>query len=86
MNAQERMENMCELKYRLILCNFLTRYSAYQVIDYYDHFAEVSPTQPSFFPEFQGGSYNPWSGPEGGCPADIGADFANLYVILMRST
>jgi len=40
---------------------------------------EVSPTQPSFFPEFQGGSYNPWGGPEGGCPADIGADFANLF-------
>jgi hypothetical protein len=56
----------------------LTLSSAYQVIDYYDHFVEVSPTQPSFFPEFQGGSYNPWGGPEGGCPADIGADFANM--------
>ncbi|CAN9151065.1 unnamed protein product [Alternaria alternata] len=54
-------------------------YVAYQVIDYYDHFVEVSPTQPSFFPEFQGGSYNPWGGPEGGCPGDIGADFANLF-------
>jgi beta-galactosidase GanA len=70
-------------------------YVAYQVINYYDHFVETSPTQPSFFPEFQGGSYNPWggkyelpelfihlltfiSGPEGGCPADIGADFANM--------
>jgi hypothetical protein len=30
-------------------------------------------------PEFQGGSYNPWGGPEGGCPSDIGADFANLF-------
>ena len=30
-------------------------------------------------PEFQGGSYNPWGGPEGGCPNDIGADFANLF-------
>jgi Beta-galactosidase, domain 2/Glycosyl hydrolases family 35 len=29
-------------------------------------------------PEFQGGSYNPWGGPQGGCPADIGVDFANL--------
>jgi beta-galactosidase GanA len=54
------------------------KYVPYQVINYYDHFQEVSPTQPSFFPEFQGGSYNPWGGPEGGCPADIGADFANL--------
>lgn len=40
---------------------------------------QFSPTQPSFFPEFQGGSYNPWGGPEGGCPGDIGADFANLF-------
>lgn len=54
------------------------KYVAYQVINYYDHFAETSPTQPSFFPEFQGGSYNPWGGPMGGCPGDIGADFANL--------
>jgi hypothetical protein len=30
-------------------------------------------------PEFQGGSYNPWGGPQGGCPSDIGADFANLF-------
>ena len=36
-------------------------------------------TQPNFMPEFQGGSYNPWGGPEGGCPGDIGADFANLF-------
>ncbi|KAF2708494.1 glycoside hydrolase family 35 protein [Pleomassaria siparia CBS 279.74] len=55
------------------------KYVPYQVINYYDHFVETSPTQPSFFPEFQGGSYNPWGGPEGGCPGDIGADFANLF-------
>lgn len=30
-------------------------------------------------PEFQGGSYNPWGGPEGGCPGDIGPDFANMF-------
>jgi len=30
-------------------------------------------------PEFQGGSFNPWGGPRGGCPNDIGADFANLF-------
>lgn len=34
---------------------------------------------PAFMPEFQGGSYNPWGGPEGGCPGDIGDDFANLF-------
>lgn len=30
-------------------------------------------------PEFQGGSYNPWGGPQGGCPDDLGPDFANLF-------
>ncbi|KAK7914118.1 hypothetical protein PG985_011821 [Apiospora marii] len=34
---------------------------------------------PNFMPEFQGGSYNPWGGPRGGCPEDIGVDFANLF-------
>ncbi|KAI1327087.1 beta-galactosidase B [Xylariaceae sp. FL0255] len=47
-------------------------YVAYQTVDYYN-------TQPNFMPEFQGGSYNPWAGPQGGCPNDIGADFANLF-------
>lgn len=54
-------------------------YVAYQVVNYVDYFASFSPTQPNFMPEFQGGSYNPWAGPEGGCPADIGVDFANLF-------
>lgn len=30
-------------------------------------------------PEFQGGSYNPWAGPEGGCPQDTSSEFANLF-------
>lgn len=30
-------------------------------------------------PEFQGGSYNPWGGPEGGCADNTGAEFANLF-------
>lgn len=34
---------------------------------------------PSFLAEFQGGSFNPWGGPVGGCPGDIGPDFANLF-------
>ncbi|KAH9892198.1 beta-galactosidase B [Xylariomycetidae sp. FL2044] len=54
-------------------------YVAYQVVNYYDYFTVQSPTQPNFMPEFQGGSYNPWGGPEGGCPGDIGADFANMF-------
>ncbi|KAJ5712093.1 hypothetical protein N7488_006249 [Penicillium malachiteum] len=54
-------------------------YVAYQVVDYIDYFSEYSPTLPGFMPEFQGGSYNPWGGPEGGCPEDTGADFANLF-------
>ncbi|KAK7984309.1 putative PMA1-H+-transporting P-type ATPase [Apiospora arundinis] len=54
-------------------------YVAYQTINYYDYFTVQSPTQPNFMPEFQGGSYNPWGGPRGGCPADVGVDFANLF-------
>ncbi|KAI0170069.1 putative beta-galactosidase B [Pestalotiopsis sp. NC0098] len=54
-------------------------YVAFQTAEYYDYFTVQSPTQPNFMPEFQGGSYNPWGGPQGGCPGDIGADFANLF-------
>ncbi|KAK6065263.1 beta-galactosidase b [Seiridium cupressi] len=54
-------------------------YVAYQTANYYDYFTVQSPTQPNFMPEFQGGSYNPWGGPQGGCPGDIGPDFANLF-------
>ncbi|KAH6645415.1 putative beta-galactosidase B [Truncatella angustata] len=54
-------------------------YVSYQTQNYYDYFTVQSPTQPNFMPEFQGGSYNPWGGPQGGCPGDIGADFANLF-------
>ncbi|KAI1502465.1 beta-galactosidase B [Biscogniauxia marginata] len=42
-------------------------------------YVAYSPTQPNFMPEFQGGSYNPWGGPQGGCAGDIGADFANMF-------
>jgi hypothetical protein len=49
------------------------------VVDYYDYFQETQPTMPSFMPEFQGGSYNPWGGPEGGCPDNTGPDFANVF-------
>jgi beta-galactosidase len=48
-------------------------------VDYYDYFQESQPTMPGFMPEFQGGSYNPWGGPEGGCAENTGADFANLF-------
>ena len=54
-------------------------YVAYQVAEYYTYFTKQSSTQPNFMPEYQGGSYNPWGGPEGGCPGDIGADFANMF-------
>lgn len=54
-------------------------YVPFQVMDYYSYFQESQPNQPGFMPEFQGGSYNPWGGPEGGCPGDIGDDFANLF-------
>ncbi|KAF5024390.1 hypothetical protein F66182_3476 [Fusarium sp. NRRL 66182] len=54
-------------------------YVPYNIQDYVSYFAKQSPAQPHFLPEFQGGSYNPWGGPEGGCPGDIGPDFANIF-------
>ena len=54
-------------------------YVPFKVMSYYEHFQEVSPTQPSFMPEFQGGSYNPPGGPQGGCLENSNEDFANLY-------
>jgi len=54
-------------------------YQPYKTFDYAANFEEVSPTQPSYLPEFQGGSFNPWGGPRGGCPKNTGPDFANLY-------
>ncbi|KAH7217574.1 putative beta-galactosidase [Fusarium oxysporum] len=48
-----------------------------------DHYpacwTSVSPTQPSFLMEFQGGSFNPWDGPEGGCSENMGPDWVNLF-------
>ncbi|KAF4979174.1 hypothetical protein FZEAL_4547 [Fusarium zealandicum] len=54
-------------------------YVPYKIQDYFTYFSKQSPSQPNFLPEFQGGSYNPWGGPEGGCPSDIGSDFANIF-------
>ncbi|KAG6844574.1 hypothetical protein H0H87_005789 [Tephrocybe sp. NHM501043] len=51
----------------------------FNVVNYHDHFNQVSPTQPSFIPEFQGGSYNPWGGPQGGCPGNLGPEFVNVF-------
>ncbi|KAG9079757.1 hypothetical protein FRC06_007502, partial [Ceratobasidium sp. 370] len=51
----------------------------FTVVSYHEHFDKVSPTQPSFLPEFQGGSYNPWGGPQGGCSFNMGPDFANVF-------
>lgn len=51
----------------------------YTVFNYYDHFQSVSQTQPSFLMEFQGGSYNPWDGPEGGCFENMGPGWVNLF-------
>ena len=61
-------------------CNSVNgAYQPFKVMDYYSHFQEVSPTQPNFLPEFQGGSFNPWGGPKGGCPENSPPDFANLF-------
>ncbi|KAJ7107291.1 glycoside hydrolase family 35 protein [Mycena crocata] len=65
-------------------CNLAECGSGSASVAYADHFDVVSPTQPSFMPEFQGGSYNPWppypwGGPQGGCPGNIGPDFVSMY-------
>ncbi|UPL02867.1 hypothetical protein LCI18_013801 [Fusarium solani-melongenae] len=40
----------------------------YTVFDYYDHFQS-----------FQGGSFNPWDGPAGGCGENMGPSWVNLF-------
>ncbi|KAJ6559161.1 glycoside hydrolase family 35 protein [Mycena vulgaris] len=60
-------------------CNLDECGSGSSSVAYADHFDIVSPTQPSFMPEFQGGSYNPWGGPQGGCPGNIGPNFVSMY-------
>ncbi|KAJ7935677.1 glycoside hydrolase family 35 protein [Mycena leptocephala] len=60
-------------------CNLAECGSGSASVAYADHFDIVSPTQPSFMPEFQGGSYNPWGGPQGGCPGNIGPNFVSMY-------
>lgn len=51
----------------------------YTLFEYYTHFQEVAETQPSFLMEFQGGSFNPWNGPKGGCENHTGPAFVNLF-------
>ncbi|KAF3761817.1 family 35 glycoside hydrolase [Cryphonectria parasitica EP155] len=54
-------------------------YVAYKVAEYDEYFASFSPTQPNYMPEFQGGSYLSFGGPEGGCPGDLGVEFVNMF-------
>ncbi|RDI78175.1 hypothetical protein Vi05172_g11886 [Venturia inaequalis] len=49
------------------------------VYEYYSNFQSVAPNQPSFLAEFQGGSYLPWAGPEGGCIENTGPSWVNVY-------
>lgn len=51
----------------------------FTLFDYYTNFQETAPKQPSFLAEFQGGSYNPWSGPAGGCVNTTGPDWVNVF-------
>lgn len=51
----------------------------FTLYDYYTNFQETAPTMPSFLAEFQGGSYNPWSGPAGGCTSTTGPDWVNVF-------
>ena len=51
----------------------------FTTFDYYTNFQETAPTQPSILAEFQGGSYNPWNGPEGGCRNNTGPNWVNVF-------
>ncbi|CZR58948.1 related beta-galactosidase B [Phialocephala subalpina] len=51
----------------------------FTVYEYFTAFKQLSPTQPSFLAEFQGGSYNPWGGPQGGCVNTTGPDWVNVF-------
>ncbi|KAK1047679.1 hypothetical protein LTR33_014945 [Friedmanniomyces endolithicus] len=51
----------------------------FTTFDYYTNFQEAAPTQPSILGEFQGGSYNPWGGPQGGCISTTGPDWVNVF-------
>ncbi|OBT57300.1 hypothetical protein VE04_01746 [Pseudogymnoascus sp. 24MN13] len=51
----------------------------FTTFEYYTSFQDVAPTQPSFLAEFQGGSYLPWGGPEGGCVNNTGPDWVNVF-------
>ena len=51
----------------------------FTTFDYYTNFQEIAPTQPSILAEFQGGSYNPWGGPQGGCGSTTGPDWVNVF-------
>lgn len=51
----------------------------FTLFDYYTPFQQQSPTQPSFLAEFQGGSYNPWHGPRGGCVNNTGPTWVNVF-------
>ncbi|KAH0612850.1 uncharacterized protein H6S33_009230 [Morchella sextelata] len=50
----------------------------YTVAYYYDYFLETAKNQPAYLPEFQGGSYNPWGGPQGGCISEQNSEFVNI--------
>jgi hypothetical protein len=51
----------------------------FSVFEYYTHFQQVAGTQPAFMPEYQGGSYNPWGGPKGGCAQNMGTEFVSVF-------
>ncbi|KAL1311871.1 hypothetical protein AAFC00_001943 [Neodothiora populina] len=51
----------------------------FTLFDYYTNFQTTAPTMPSFLVEFQGGAYNPWTGPVGGCTSNTGPDWVNVF-------
>lgn len=55
----------------------------YTVAYYYDYFLETAKNQPAYLPEFQGGSYNPWGGPQGGCISEQNSEFVNVCFLIL---
>jgi len=51
----------------------------FTTLDYYTNFQQTAPTMPSILAEFQGGSFNPWGGPQGGCINTTGPDWVNVF-------
>lgn len=49
-------------------------------LNYHQYFEDVDPSRPGYFPEFQGGSFDPWQGPGyDACEVLTGPDFQDVF-------